>query len=478
VSFAGTSLPPTPPPALPAANGPEPSAPSFVELWLAMPIGALRTALERAFPRDLRPSARVDTARADPLDTEIEAAGPGHSGEAEREWQGRPVRWRGRLRREPFEVRLHADSLTVLSTIGWSVEVLERGLESARCGSANAPLGGSLGAASLLGWSDDWSLETRSHALPTRLAKSCRLDPPGLDFTHRVNDRLQQALVDRLPARVDSVVRVVTNQSANVRAALQLLARPVMIGDSTAWLQWNVRTARVDPPRGRGDSILTHVTFEASPSIEPRPGSIATPPLPAPLVRLSGSGIRVSFDCWVQFADIAGDLASLPAGRTDRGAGAVRVTGARVTGGGNRVAIALDLDGPVTGTAWLAGTLSVATPHFVLGCEDLEWSVESRRALQAAAGPARWPGLRLSLAELRDALRRRMQRPLEDCVAAWEKGIQAALQPSDELPTLQGGIFQREVAEVFCTDHAIGVRVLATGRAQLFTDFGRAPRSH
>ena len=412
-------------------------------MWLAIPIGTLRTGLERAFPRELRPSAQVDTARADPLDTEIEAARPEDSAEADREWQGRPVRWRGRLRREPFEVRVHADSLTVLSTIGWSVEVLERGLESARCGSANAPLGGSVGAASLLGWSDDWSLETRSRALPTRLAKSCRLDPPGLDFTHRVNDRLQQQLVNRLPARVDSVVRAVTNRSANVRSAMQMLGRPVMIGDSTAWLQWNVRTARVDPPRGQGDSILTHVTFEASPSVEPRPGRSAASPPAAPLVRLSGNGIRLPFDCWVEFADIAGDVAALPAGRTDLGASAVRVTGARVTGGGNRVVIALDLDGPVTGTAWLTGTLSVATPHFVLGCPDLEWSAESRRALQAAAGPARWPALRSRLADLREAVRRRMQRPLEDCVAAWEQSIQAALQPAGELPAVQGAIFQR-----------------------------------
>jgi hypothetical protein len=184
----------------------------------------------------------------------------------------------------------------------------------------------------------------------------------------------------------------------------------------------------------------------------------------------------VPFDCWVEFSDLAADIAALPAGRTDQGANAERVTGARVSGAGNRIAIALDVDGPVTGTAWLVGTLSVASPHFVLGSPDLEWSKESQRALRAAAGAARWPTVRAALEPLRDAVRGRMQRPLEDCVSAWERSLQDALQPSDELPTLEAAIFQREVTDVFCTEHAIGVRVVAIGRAQVRTAPGASMR--
>jgi len=475
---AGTRFETVPPPPLPAAEGPAPVAASYVELRLTIPIAPLRAGLERALPRELRPPGRVDTARADPLDSESPLESPEHGEEAEREWKGRPVRWRGLLRRSPFEVAVHADSLVVTSAFAWSVEPLERGLDDARCGSAGAPLGGSVGCESLLGWSDDWSLESRCRATPTRFATNCKLSPPGLEFTHRVNAQLDASLTSRLPARVDSVVRAFTDQSATLRAALRRLARPVMIGDSAAWFLWNVSAARVDPPRGAGSSILTHVVFEAHPSIVPSPPVPDETPLPAPLVRLSGTGMRVPFDCWVDFADIARDLEGLSPDAAGGGAAALRTVAGRVTGGGNRLAVALDLDGPVTGTAWLVGTLAVEPTRFVLSCPDLEWSPESRRALQSAAGAGGWRDLRARLETMRNAVRRRLERPLGDCIASWDKSIRDALQPDLELPTVQGGIYQREVGSIFCTDRAIGVRVVALGRAQVITEApGRdAPR--
>src|SRR5262249_7086078 len=150
-----------------------------------------------------------------------------------------------------------------------------------------------------------------------------------------------------------------TGLAPDIRAVVELLSRPVMIGDSAAWLGWNLRSARVDPPRGAGDSVLVHVVFEAQPAItrDPEPGT--TTSVGPPLVRLGGTGIRVPYDCWIEFADLAHDLVPPPGGPPGRSPDAVLVTGVRVSGGGNRVAIAVDLDGAVTGGAWLVGTLQV-----------------------------------------------------------------------------------------------------------------------
>jgi hypothetical protein len=467
VAFGGPRLRAVPPPALPPAAGPAPAAASFIDLELEVPLATLRASLERCLPSEVRSASRVDTATVDALDAEGEAE---REGDADREWKDRPIRWRGAIRRGPFETTVHADSLMVTAGLSWSVELLERELARTRCGSAAAPLLGSMGCFSRLGWSDDWMLETRARALPTRLSARCRPEPPGLDFTHRVNARIESALTSRLPARLDSVVRVVTDRSKNVRAAQQFLARPVMIGDSAAWLRWNPKLARVDPPAGAGESIRMHVTFEVQPSIEPGAAGEPVPSLPPPFVRLSGSGIRIPFDCWVEFADLERDFLSLPAGRTDRPQEMLQVTGARITGGSTRLAIALDLDGGVTGTAWLAGTLRVQQPDYLLVCPDLEWSPESLRALRDAVGAARWPAFRTSLETLRDAVRRRLRRPLTADIASWEKGLQDALQPAASSLTLQGGLSQREVGGVFCTDHAIGVRMLSVGRARLVMD--------
>jgi hypothetical protein len=452
-------------PVLPAGGGPPPTAASYVELEIALPLAPLRDALDHALPRELRRAAQVDTTAADDSDQERE---PGEENEASvREWLGRPVRWRGLLRREPVALRARGDSLSATTAFSYSVEVLDRGLEEARCGSVAQPWTGTAVFGSLLGWSDAWTLETRERRGPISYATRCKPEPPGINFTHRINDRVTEGLANVLPARLDSVVRARTDLSGRVRAALDLLSRPVMVGDSTAWLRWNVGRVLVDPPRGSGDSILVRLAFEAHPEIADRPGSSASPAAGEPRVRVSGFEIRIPFDCWVDYTELADGMLGLAAARSG-GGDSLRVAAARVMGGGDRLAVALELGGAVQGTAWLTGRLTALERPYVVQCADLEWTAESRAALRAAAGVNGWPALESALKRLRDAVRNRVSRPLQDCVVTWDGAINGALQPDPAgALALQGGLYRREVQTVFCTDRAVGVRLIAVGRAHL-----------
>lgn len=456
------------PPPLPPGEGPPPPGPSYVALQIALPLAHLRDALDRSLPRELRRPTQVDTAVADEGDLEGEAGERGKEGTADRDWLGRPVRWRGVLRREPIELHAHGDSLIATATISYSIEALERELGSARCGTVSQPLHGQIGCATRLGWSDAWTLDTRARSLPTEYASGCKPDPPGIDFTRRINNRVDAQLVSVLPARFDSVVRATTDLSKHVRAALSLLAQPVMLGDSTAWLHWNVQRVLVDPPRVDGDSIVTRLAFESRPEIATGPGEPDRPlPYGEPRVRLSGNEIQIPFDCWVDYSDLARGIVGVSAAGPAPG-DSVRVLAARLSGGRDRLVIALDLSGAVSGTVYLAGTLSAVQRLYVLQSVDLDWSPESRAALRAAAGRERWSDLESALGRLRSAVRAKITRTLNDCVIAWDRELNRALQPVPGAAlSLRGGFSRRNVQTIFCTDRAIGVRLVAIGRARL-----------
>jgi hypothetical protein len=468
-------------PALPEPAGPPPAPASHVRLEVVFRLEPVFRALDAVVPRDLRDPRRVDTTSVEELDRKPDKrGGPGLGPDdvtpadpKDAPYEG-PVPWRGLLRRGPWSVSGAGDSLTLEAPLQHSVEVLLPGRLAARCGSPAEPWLAHAGCESRLAWGDGWALETRARMLPTSFEKRCKPNPPGLNFTRRLNDQVNERLVAMLPAALDSAVRRSTRVGEAVSAALDMLAEPLALEDTVAWLRWNPGRVSVDPPRVAGDSITAEVSFEARPEIVPAAGARATVALGEPNVRLSGDALRIPYHCWVDYSEVErAILAARETAGSAEGPGLL-VTAARVRGARDRVVVALDLAGPLEGTVYLAGTLAVTSPGYVLHAPDLDWSPETRRRLRSSLPGRDRRVLESVLEEVRREVRQSLTRPLEDCLRGWERAIVDPLRGDRGRPaSVVANFNRREVAQVFCTERAIGVQVVTSGRARIALGDGR-----
>ncbi len=474
-ALAGVALGPIQPPTLPEAAGPPPAPESHLRLGLTFPLDPVLRALDAAVPRDLKDPRRVDTTRVQELDRKPDKRGglgrgpeditPADPKDAPYEGV---VPWRGLLRRESWTVVGSGDSLTLLARVLHSVEVLLPGRLAARCGSAAEPWLAHAGCATRVAWGDGWSLETRARPLATEFEQRCKPNPPGLNFTRRLNDRVSERLAAVLPAALDSAMRRHTLVADAVRAALARLAEPQALEDTVAWLRWNPGRVTVDPPRVSGDSILAEVSFEARPAIVAAPGEPARVSLGEPDVRLSGDEVHVPYHCWVDYAEVErAILAAREIAGSAEGVG-LALAGTRVRGARDRIAVSLDLAGPLEGTVHLVGRLAVTMPDHLLHAPDLDWSPETKRRLHArVTGPQR-RAIEAALEELRLEARQALSRPLEDCLRGWERAIVDPLRGDRDLPaSVVVNFNRRAVADVFCTERAIGVQVVTSGRGRI-----------
>jgi hypothetical protein len=471
---AARDLGPIREPALPEAAAPRPAPVGHVRLPVVSRLEPVRRALDEAVPRDLRNPMRVDTTSVDELDrTPEKRGGPGHGPDdvhepdpANAPYEG-PVPWRGMLRRGPWMIGGTGDSLALLTRLQYSVDILLPGRMAARCGSAAEPWGGLTGCVGRVAWGDGWVFESRTRAIPNSFEKRCKPRPPGLNFTRRLNVQVDARLAAVLPAALDSAMRKRTDATRRVREALSFLAEPVPL-DSGAWLRWNVGRVTVDPPRLSGDSITAEVSFEVRPAIVPAAGDPAAPALGEPNVRLSGDAVHVPYHCWVEYAEVERSIrAARETSGSAEGSG-LTVQAARVRGARDRVRVSVDLAGPVRGTAYLVGTLAMSQPGYRLHSPDLDWSPESRRRLRSALSGTAARALESELEQVRQDVRQAFDRRLESCLIGWERALLQALRADlDQPAAASAGFNRREVTGIFCTDRAIGVQVVTSGRVRI-----------
>jgi hypothetical protein len=442
-------------PSLPAAEGPPPSPASFVHARLTLPIDSLRLELERHLPAQLRAADVTEEVSPEEVlkDDERAAARAG-------------VRWRGPIRRGRLEAAGHGDTLVLRAPVHYRLEIEGSGFAPARCGHDADSLLGFAGTQTRFAWGEGWRLEARSRPLAVVYPTRCKPRPPAINFTKLVDDRIKGSLVAPLARSIDSLAAA-TDLAARVAALHGALARPVPLGAEQAWLHWRPGAIRSERPRLDGGQLVFDLAIETDPVI--RPGAAADPaPVPgAPAHRLSDPEVHLPFDCWVDFTEIARRLVGVAVAAGPAGGDSLRISGATPRGARDRLAVEVELSGALQGRAFLVGTMRCAEPDFALEAPDLDWSAESRRALEGVIPAADVASLASALDHLAEHARSRLRFDLRPCVARWSqalaRGITAA--PSGG-PGWTAALAQRNVADIFCTDRAVGVRVLEQGRVR------------
>lgn len=462
-------VPAVQPPALPTPEGPAPVPSSFVTARIAFPLEPLRQALERALPPVLRAADLEERVTPEELLAEEHEENEERA-EREREAVTGDIYWRGPIRRDPIRLEGRGDTLYASAKVSYAIAARGKSFGVASCGSASSPRTGEVHTLSRLGWSEGWRLETRSRSLPTTYATRCKPKPPGINFTKLVNDRVERLLATRLGPTLDSLAGIF-DVSAQASALYTALGRPLPLAESGPWLLWHPTAVRAEWPRFQGDSVVVNLTVEARPEIVLAPDSTRAPLPSAPGIRLSGSDAQVPFDCWADLNVLGRRLVGLVA--PTAGGDSIRVMSATLRGAMDRLLVELHVGGALDGRLFLLGTLGCANPSYVLEVPDLEWTTESRQALDKAVLATDRGAITAALASLRDQVRSRLRHDLQPCVASWDGALSRSLVDAQSNQSgLTAAFRTRKVHDVFCTDSAVGVRFVVLGRVRSMS--GRA----
>ncbi len=444
-------------PALPAAEGPPPAPASFVQARVTVPLDSLRRAVDRLLPAEIR-AAEVEE-QVSPAEVQKNE---------EREAAQAGVRWRGPIRRGSLVATSRGDTLYLRTPVSYRLEIEGNGFKPVRCGFGADSLRGLVGAATRFGWGEAWRLEARSRPLATVYPTRCKPRPPAINFTKLVDDRIQKSPLARLGWTIDSLAAGI-DLATRVAALHGSLARPVPLGGDGAWLHWRPGGIRSERPRLVGDQLVLDLAIETDPVLRPDAGAEAARFPAAPAQRLFDSDVHLPVDCWVDFTEIARRLTGIAVALGPAGSDSVRIVGAVPRGARDRIAIELELAGALGGRAFLVGTVRCAEPDFALEFPDLAWSDESRRAIEGALSMAGGAGPGTALDELLSQAHTRLRFDLRPCVTRWSqslaRGITAA-GAGEGQARWTAALSSRRVGDIFCTDRAIGVRVIERGRVR------------
>jgi len=441
---------------MPAATGAPPVADSYVRLITSASFNSLRLALERVLPRVLDPGSSERLLGGNEANDEEEG---------ERRSAG-AIRVRSRVWRGDVSIEARRDSLWVRTPVQFTIAARGEGFPATGCGTDSDPERGAIGCLTRIGWAEDWGIEALSAQLPSSYARRCKPTPPGVDFTALTNRMIEERLVGRYGATVDSLFKVWRGPRPIMDDAWTAILQPLELPVRGAYLDWDPQGALAEPPEARGDSVLIDVSFAVRPRLiseaaMKNPGREAAR-LPAPRVRIARDEVLIPYDfeipCDTLAARVSGALS-----RTVESATGLHVARARVRGGGKRIALTLDLAGRVEGTVHFVGTLHYDPELLVLEAPDLAPTAETEGALRHLSGPDRQTVLQLV-----GPARRALRVGLRDDVSTWASAVARAFnRPVTDRMTIQGGINSRELAGIYGGPDIVGLRLVAGGRAHL-----------
>ena len=450
-------LAPIPAPKLPAATQAPDIGDSYVRMTVSASLAPVRAGVERALVKELASGSDEELA---PMSDEGSDALEGRRVEGD-------VRYRAHIWREAVTWTPARDSLVVRIPIAYSVTARGAGFSPISCGSESEPERAEIGCLTRLGWRDDWGVEALSSPLPTLYRRRCKPTPPGVDFTALVDQQVQARAGTSLPGLVDSLIGDWRGGRTVIETGWKALVEPLKLSLQGIDLDWDPQEARAAPLTAAGDSIVFDVSFRVRPRMVLATAVLNVPPrnrpLPEPRVRVAKDEVRIPFDFEIPTDTLAGQVRSA----CDQEGESVRVPAARVTAGGDRVLVSLTLAGDFVGTVHFLGQLRYDPVTFRLEVPDLAPSPETDKVLRSLGAkralPIRNLGRR-ALAALRIELR--------DDITMWASSLGKVMQrPIGEDLYLQGGVNRRELAGVYGNPDAIGVRLIAEGRAHLVRNY-------
>jgi hypothetical protein len=384
------------------------------------------------------------------------------------------------LRRGPFQAELDADIVTLRTTISYALRAVYdtpvlpdiRGSCGADEGDLMPRLLVTLRAPIAI--DVDWRLRTDARVMEVRPASDterdqCHMTFLGIDVTQRVADAAFEFLAEHT-YQIDSIAAAVDVRSS-FEGWWRTLQEPIRLTDSL-WLAMRPESVRQGLVRGSGNSLDINVSLRARPAMVygPRPRYLVVP-LPRLDTGDVPEGLDLMVDGRIEYAAASALLFEMLGGREfvyeDR---TLTLENVRVFGiGGGRLAVESVVAGDVSARLYLVGTPEVDPSTGQITVPDLDFDVNTRDVVLAAAS---W----FRADDFRDVLRQEARWPAAPAVewlTGWlVEGLNRDL--SDEI-RVEGEVDSVRVLGVHALREVLLVRVSARGSARLFVDESPRP---
>lgn len=430
---------------------PEPP-PSVVTLPISLELGAVVRRVERAVPRtqsredEWHPMGKVPVLgtlyvkemwERDPLEVGLDGAGVEVSTQ---------VRYRARIAEQ-----------TCLPRLGC------RWVQLAWCGHEGTMPSLRVGLRTQLRWRRDWTVEPATTAAPVQAGAPCRLTRANVNVSERVRNAVQ-GLLDGAVPQVDAELREALVLRAKVAEVWERLQEPIPAGRGV-FLLFRPEAVAVAEPTARGTRMRTTVAVTTRPRVVlgARP---ETRPLPLPdFARTTpkAGGFRVNLVAELPYEAANRLLGEALVGKEVALKGhRVRVRGVQLyPGGGERLALRVQVGGDARGTLYFVGTPIYNPVAQTVVVPDLDFSVESRNVLGRSAD---W----LLHDEMRDRIREAARFAVGDRVADIRARVNAAMNRDlGKAVRLSGHVESLRPVGVVVTQTAIATLVEADGSARV-----------
>lgn len=383
--------------------------------------------------------------------------------------------------RDPLRLDIHGDRLDVDAHVRYRARIAAhpcvpvagcRWVQLGSCG-VDGPLPTlDVGLRTVLLWNRDWTMSPKTSAIPVDPGVRCRLTEANIDVTDRVRNLVQQ-LMERAAPQVDERIRTAAQLRHHVQGVWADAQQPIQ-ASKDVYLLLQPQSVAATPPSGKGTTVTTTVSLTLRPRvvIGDRP-QVRELPLPNSGHTTPGRGFHVALVAELPYESANEILARKLVGRQfDVRGHKVRVRGARLYGGGDKVVLAVKLGGDARGELYFVGTPQFDPQTQVVSVPDLDYSVESRQVLPQVAD---W----LLYDQLRDQMRDAAHFDVSDRVEKIRHDVNAALNRNlGRSVRMSGGLDAIRPLGVSPFANSLAAVVEADGHAQIHVELGApAPAS-
>lgn len=378
---------------------------------------------------------------------------------------GKEAEARYRLWRDPFEVVYKDDEFLIRANVYYWLEARGEPFGQGSCGNEDSPIACEIGFRCNFAWGDNWALDVQVSQIPTVHRGRCKPENVGINFSRLLVPMVDQEFTAPALDLFQKIVKENGDMAGVVTDAWSLLQEPVEFQAYELWLPYRPVGALAGPVVPSVNMLTTTVALQVAPRllVGDRPAQDPVP-LHNTKVRLFDDKLAVAFDCGVTLESIEEALVQL-CGDPFPG---VSVNAADVSGGGDRIAIALTLGGEMSGTVHLTGSMGYDPATNLLGVHGLQFTDESRAALmQTPVGQETdefASALESLLVCVETCCSSNIGPAVETYLTQLGRGLNYPMSPAFQI---SGGVRMRETAGVYVSDRIVAVRQLAIGHAEL-----------
>lgn len=432
-----------PEPSIPTPSSPPAMDPSYVRLPFSISIDVLVEELETGLPKEIGTGSSFE-----PYDDTVEI--------------------QYTIRRGPVTVQGEHNELSLGCSLGYWLVVRGSEFGEGSCGSASEPITGTLGSRVYLGWGDGWRLASRVKLEPTIFSFRCKPKPPGINFNDFLSRKIDGHWILPLDAKTKSVTSEIEDVRRLVEPAWDALQKPVDLGGYARWLNFDLEGVVAGPL----DVVDNEITGDLFMVVRPllslgEPASSDARPLPDTKVRMCPDKIQVGIDTEILLKGINEQLDERFSSRVlESDDSSIQVEELRLSGGGSRLLVSMDVSGVADGTLYLTADLSYDDSSFTLSAGDLQYTKPTMKAVFDVTDGV----LRRKLDELREEIADVLTFDLEDRISTSIIGVGHGLnrQLTPEIQ-IRGGAIVRSVLGTYVGPESIGVRIAVSGQATLTT---------